>query len=146
MQPAEERADLARPLDHPGHSSSLREAKAGTQTGRSLETGTDAETMEEHCLRICSCWLALFDCPGVACSVLSISAPAHTEIGSLTADTNKCVTSSQWPLFMDDSLKQNQNKQQQQTQPGWHGLVYDWPQYVGNPKLPPTWHLVSPED
>jgi hypothetical protein len=80
-------------LNRPGHSPSLREAKAGTQTGRSLVTGAEAETTEECCLLTCSCWLAqpaflLYNCPGVARTALSISAP-HTGIGSLTSVANK---------------------------------------------------------
>lgn len=78
-----------------GHSPSLRNAKAGTQADRSLETGTEAETTtEEQCLLICSRWLTqlafflLHNCPGVgvgvrvACTVCpSLSVPPHTGIG-----------------------------------------------------------------
>lgn len=39
-------------FDLTAYSSPLREAKAGTQ-GRNLETGAEAETVEEHCLVAC---------------------------------------------------------------------------------------------
>ena len=42
---------------HPTASSPLREVRAGTQD-RNLEAGTEAETMEEHCLLVCSARLS----------------------------------------------------------------------------------------
>jgi hypothetical protein len=44
-------------LTFPGNSPSLREVRAGTQIGRNLEAGTDAEVMEGWLLK-CLLWLA----------------------------------------------------------------------------------------
>ena len=46
----------------PGHSSSLEEVRKGTQKGKNLEAGADAEAMEGCCLLACFPWFACSAC------------------------------------------------------------------------------------
>lgn len=45
-------------LTYPNQSLPLKEVKAGAQAGQEMETGTEAENLEEWCLLVCSTWPA----------------------------------------------------------------------------------------
>ena len=71
-----------------GHTPSLRGDRAGTQ-GRSLESGTEAEAVEEDCLLACSSWVtqSVFflyklrsTSPGTASSTMGFALPHQSLI------------------------------------------------------------------